>query len=79
MQVLEFCVLLDKTYIRPLDSKMRMTTRTRYFSILKSVRVSTSVILAGKRDSRCHYSTTCICKTVVVVETGYQKVLSFCD
>jgi len=57
-----------------------MTTGTRYFSILKSVHVSTSIILAGKRDSHCHYSTTRICKNVVVVETGYQmlEVLSFC-
>ena len=38
------------------------------------MRVSTSIILAGKRDSRCHYSTTRICKNVMVVETGYQML-----
>ena len=49
-------------------------------SILTSARVWTSVILAGKRGSRRH-STTSFSENVEVAETRYQMlvVLSFCD
>ena len=48
--------------------------------MLSSVRALTSVILAGKRGSRRH-STTSFRANVVVEKTRYQilKVLSFCD
>ena len=50
------------------------------FSILSSARALTSVILAGKRSSRRH-STTSFSENVVVAETSYQmlQALSFCD
>ena len=50
-----------------------------YFSILSIAHAWTSVILAGKRDSGRH-STTSFSENVVVVETSYQmsEVLSFC-
>ena len=50
------------------------------FSVLSSARAWTSVILAGKRDSR-RYSTTSFSENVEVAETSYQmlEVLSFCD
>ena len=43
-------------------------------------RALTSVILAGKRDSRRH-PTTCFNENIVVAETSYEmlKVLSFCE
>ena len=41
------------------------------FSILSSARAWTSVILAGKRDSRRH-TTTSISENVVVAGTSYQ-------
>ena len=49
-------------------------------SILTSARAWTSVILAGKRGSRRH-STTSFSENVEVAETRYQMlvVLSFCD
>ena len=48
------------------------------FSIVSSARASGSVILAGKRDSRRH-STTSFSESVVVAGTSYQmiEVLSF--
>ena len=51
-----------------------------FFSILSSARVRTSVILAGKRCSRRH-STTSLSENVELAETSYQmlEVLSFCD
>ena len=58
----------------------RTTTRTRFFNTFKSsARASTSVISAGKRDSR--HSTTSFSENVVVAKTSYRKVgsLSFCD
>ena len=50
------------------------------FSVLSSAHAWTSVILAGKRDSR-RYSTTSFSENVEVAETSYQmlEVLSFCD
>ena len=47
---------------------------------MSSARPWTSVILAGKRGSRRH-STTSLSKNVEVAETSYQmlEVLSFCD
>ena len=48
-----------------------------FFSILSSARAKTSVILAGKRGSRRH-STTSLSENVELAETSYQ-VLSFCD
>ena len=50
------------------------------FSILSSVRAWTSVILAGKRGSRRH-STTSFRANVVVAKTRYQmlEVFLFCD
>ena len=52
----------------------------KVFSILRSARAWTSVILAGKSVSRRH-STTSFSEKVVVAETSYQmlEVLSFCD
>ena len=49
------------------------------FSILSSALSKTSVILAGKRGSRRH-STTSFSENVVVAGTSYQMlgVLSFC-
>ena len=50
------------------------------FTMLNSTRGWTSVILAGKRDSRRH-STTSFSENVVMAETNYQmleEVLSFC-
>ena len=49
------------------------------FSTPSSAHARTSVILAGKRDSRRH-STTSFSESVVVAETSYQvlHVLSFC-
>ena len=41
--------------------------------MLSSARALTSVILAGKRDSRCH-STTSFAENVVVTKTGYQML-----
>ena len=51
-----------------------------FFSILSSARARTSVILAGKRGSRRH-STTSLSENVELAETSYQmlEVLSFCD
>ena len=51
-----------------------------FFSILSSARARTSVILAGKRVSRRH-STTSLSENFELAETSYQtlKVLSFCD
>ena len=48
--------------------------------MLSSVRTSTSVILAGKRDSHRH-STTSFSEKVVVAEASYQmlEVLAFRD
>ena len=50
------------------------------FSVLSSAHAWTSVILAGKRDSR-RYSTTSFSENVEVAETSYQmlEVLSFRD
>ena len=50
------------------------------FSILSSARAWTSVILAGKRGSRRH-STTSFSESVVVAGTSYQmlEVLAFCN
>ena len=50
------------------------------FSILRGARALTSVILAGKRDSRRH-PTTCFNENIVVAETSYEmlKVLSLCE
>ena len=50
------------------------------FSVLSGTRAWTSVILAGKRGSRRH-STTSFSENVEVAETSYQmlEVLSFCD
>ena len=50
------------------------------FSILRSVSAWASVILAGKRGSRRH-STTSFSENVEVAETSYQmlEVLSICD
>ena len=52
----------------------------KVFSILRSARAWTSVILAGKSVSRRH-SATSFSEKVVVAETSYQmlEVLSFCD
>ena len=51
-----------------------------FLSILNSARARTSVILAGKRGSRRH-STTSLSENVELAETSYQmlEVLSFCD
>ena len=74
---------LHITHWRPLDSKTSTTTSTR-FSQQWCLRVNqaawTSVILAGKRGSRRH-STSSLSENVVVAETGYQmlEVWSFCD
>ena len=50
------------------------------FSILSSTLSWTNAILAGKRDSRRH-STTSFSENVVVVRTNHQmlKVLAFCN
>ena len=44
--------------------------------MLRCAREWTSVVLAGKRDSRRH-STTSFSENVVVAETSYQNVRSF--
>ena len=51
-----------------------------FFSILNSARARASVILAGKRGSRRH-STTSLSENVEVAETSSRgvEVLSFCD
>ena len=41
--------------------------------MLSSARALTSVILTGKRDSRCH-STTSFAENVVVTKTSYQML-----
>ena len=48
--------------------------------MLSSARARTSVILAGKRGSRRH-STTSLSENVELAERSYQmlEVLSFCD
>ena len=71
---------LDSFVIESLDSKTSTTTSTKIFSILSSARARTSVILAGKRGSRRH-STTSFRENVVAAETSYQmlEVLPFCD
>ena len=58
----------------------RMTTSMRFFLIRNSARAWTSVILAGKRYS-CRHSTTSLTENVVMAETSHQmlEVLSFCD
>ena len=52
--------------------------KNEIFLVLSSARPWTSVILAGKRDSRCH-SITSFSEDVVVAGTSYQmkEVLSF--
>ena len=68
-------------YWRPLiNSKASTTTGTRFFSTLNSSRAWASVILAGKRDSRRH-CTTSFRESVVVAEASHQmlEVLSFCN
>ena len=49
------------------------TTSTRLNTRLSSARRWTSVILAGKRDSRRH-STTSFSENVVMAETSYQML-----
>ena len=48
-----------------------MIMRTRFFSLLSVAHMSTSIILAGKRDS-CHHSTLSFNENVVVAEMRYQ-------
>ena len=55
-----------RRYITYLDTKTRTTTRS-------SARAWTSVILAGKRDSR-HHSTTGFSENVEVTETSYKML-----
>ena len=50
---------------------MTTTTTREIFSTPSSAHARTSVILAGKRDSRRH-STTSFSESVVVAETSYQ-------
>ena len=52
----------------------------KIFSILRSARARTNVILAGKYDSR-RQSTTSFSKNVVVAKTSYQmlEILPFSD
>ena len=52
----------------------------KIFSILRSARARTNVILAGKCDSR-RQSTTSFSKNVVVTKRSYQmlEILSFSD
>ena len=61
------------------DSKTSTTASIRFSQLLSSARAWTSVILAGKRDSRRH-STTSFSENVALADRSFKvlKVLLFC-
>ena len=71
--ILQIAVVICGVIIKTFRFQVEYDYENKIFSILSSVRAWTWVILAGKRDSRRH-STTSFSENVVLANTGY-KVL----